>query len=60
MIKYGRFVGTQTTELSLPLFNDGALHLLISKSTLSGHVHGLKLNRWNEMANKFETIKEWP
>ena len=44
---------------SCGILNDGALHLILSKSMLSGTVNGLFLKRWVSTKNSFETVKEW-
>ena len=41
------------------MLRDGALHVILSKSMLSGTVNSLSLKRWVSAKNSFETIKEW-
>ena len=41
------------------MLRDGSLHVILSKSMLSGTVNSLSLKRWVSAKNSFETVKEW-
>jgi hypothetical protein len=55
----GSQMGITPKYESCGTFRDGALHVILSKSMLSGTVNSLSLKRWVSAKNSFETIKAW-
>jgi hypothetical protein len=55
----GSQMGITPKYESCGTFRDGALHVILSKSLLSGTVNSLSLKRWVSAKNSFEMIKAW-